>query len=105
MQTWAWGAQLQHAMPRQVVRRRRITMNLKVARRAAQDIVHAHDGKDDDIGIPMIVLLHDAAERDDFMPASIAALPEILRAVRERWRFRDGPQRVYEVPIQFGLSK
>jgi len=31
-----------------------------------------------------IVLLHDAAERDDFMPASIAALPEILRAVRER---------------------
>jgi len=31
-----------------------------------------------------IVLLHDAAERDDFTPASIAALPEILRAVRER---------------------
>ena len=31
-----------------------------------------------------IVLLHDAAERDDFTPASIAALPEILRAIRER---------------------
>jgi len=31
-----------------------------------------------------IVLLHDAAERDDFTPASIAALPEILRALRER---------------------
>ncbi|HYQ45537.1 MAG TPA: polysaccharide deacetylase family protein [Polyangiaceae bacterium] len=31
-----------------------------------------------------IVLLHDAAERDDFTPASIAALPEILRAVRLR---------------------
>jgi peptidoglycan/xylan/chitin deacetylase (PgdA/CDA1 family) len=30
-----------------------------------------------------VVLLHDAAERDDFEPASIAALPEILRAVRE----------------------
>jgi peptidoglycan/xylan/chitin deacetylase (PgdA/CDA1 family) len=31
-----------------------------------------------------IVLLHDAAERDDFTPASIAALPDILRALRER---------------------
>ncbi|HEY0467959.1 MAG TPA: polysaccharide deacetylase family protein, partial [Polyangiaceae bacterium] len=31
-----------------------------------------------------IVLLHDAAEHDDFTPASIAALPEILRALRER---------------------
>jgi len=31
-----------------------------------------------------IVLLHDAAERDDFEPASIAALPEILRALRDR---------------------
>jgi peptidoglycan/xylan/chitin deacetylase (PgdA/CDA1 family) len=31
-----------------------------------------------------IVLLHDAAERDDFTPASIEALPEILRAIRER---------------------
>jgi peptidoglycan-N-acetylglucosamine deacetylase len=31
-----------------------------------------------------IVLLHDAAERDDFTPASIAALPEILRALHER---------------------
>lgn len=31
-----------------------------------------------------IVLLHDAAERDDFTPASIAALPAILRAIRER---------------------
>lgn len=31
-----------------------------------------------------IVLLHDAAEHDDFTPASIAALPQILRALRER---------------------
>jgi peptidoglycan-N-acetylglucosamine deacetylase len=31
-----------------------------------------------------IVLLHDAAERDDFRPASIAALPEILRALHEQ---------------------
>lgn len=31
-----------------------------------------------------IVLLHDAAEHDDFTPASIAALPDILRALRER---------------------
>ena len=31
-----------------------------------------------------IVLLHDSAEHDDFTPASIAALPEILRALRER---------------------
>ncbi len=31
-----------------------------------------------------IVLLHDAAERDDFTPASIAALPAILDALRER---------------------
>ncbi|MEO6600114.1 MAG: polysaccharide deacetylase family protein [Polyangiaceae bacterium] len=31
-----------------------------------------------------IVLLHDAAEHDDFTPASLAALPEILRVLRER---------------------
>jgi peptidoglycan-N-acetylglucosamine deacetylase len=31
-----------------------------------------------------IVVLHDAAEHDDFTPASIAALPEILRALRAR---------------------
>jgi peptidoglycan/xylan/chitin deacetylase (PgdA/CDA1 family) len=31
-----------------------------------------------------IVLLHDAAERDDFVPASIAALPEILRLIESR---------------------
>jgi len=31
-----------------------------------------------------IVLMHDSAERDDFTPASIAALPEILSALRER---------------------
>jgi len=31
-----------------------------------------------------IVLLHDASERDDFVPASIAALPEILRAIETR---------------------
>ncbi|MFO7181124.1 MAG: polysaccharide deacetylase family protein [Pseudomonadota bacterium] len=31
-----------------------------------------------------IVLLHDAAERDDFTPASIAALPNLLRLLDER---------------------
>jgi peptidoglycan/xylan/chitin deacetylase (PgdA/CDA1 family) len=31
-----------------------------------------------------IVLLHDAAERDDFCPASLAALPRILSAMRNR---------------------
>jgi peptidoglycan/xylan/chitin deacetylase (PgdA/CDA1 family) len=31
-----------------------------------------------------IVLLHDAAERDDFEPASIAALPRILDSIEER---------------------
>ncbi len=31
-----------------------------------------------------IVLMHDAAERDDFTPASIAALPRILDAIRQR---------------------
>ena len=31
-----------------------------------------------------IVLLHDAAERDDFCPASLAALPRILGAMRDR---------------------
>lgn len=31
-----------------------------------------------------IVLLHDAAERDDHTPASVAALPKILAAMRER---------------------
>ncbi|MFO0761882.1 MAG: polysaccharide deacetylase family protein [Byssovorax sp.] len=31
-----------------------------------------------------IVLLHDAAERDDFTPASVAALPRILEAMRAR---------------------
>jgi peptidoglycan/xylan/chitin deacetylase (PgdA/CDA1 family) len=31
-----------------------------------------------------IVLLHDAAEHDDFEPASLAALPQILRALDER---------------------
>jgi hypothetical protein len=31
-----------------------------------------------------IVLLHDAAERDDHEPASIGALPRILSAMRER---------------------
>jgi peptidoglycan/xylan/chitin deacetylase (PgdA/CDA1 family) len=46
------------------------------ARIARRVIEHLEDGA--------IVLLHDAAERDDFTPASIAALPDILRAVRER---------------------
>lgn len=31
-----------------------------------------------------IVLLHDAAERDDFEPASVAALPAILDSIEER---------------------
>jgi peptidoglycan/xylan/chitin deacetylase (PgdA/CDA1 family) len=31
-----------------------------------------------------IVLLHDAAERDDHAPAAGTALPEILAAMRER---------------------
>jgi peptidoglycan-N-acetylglucosamine deacetylase len=31
-----------------------------------------------------IVLLHDAAERDDHVPASLGALPHILEAMRER---------------------
>ena len=45
----------------------------RVARRV---IGHLEDGA--------IVLLHDAAEHDDFTPASIAALPAILRALDER---------------------
>jgi protein TonB len=28
-----------------------------------------------------------------------------LRAVRERWRFREGPKRSYEVVIRFELAK
>jgi peptidoglycan-N-acetylglucosamine deacetylase len=43
---------------------------------ASRVIDHLRDGA--------IVLLHDAAEHDDFTPASIAALPAILRALRER---------------------
>jgi len=31
-----------------------------------------------------IILMHDSSERDDFAPASIAALPAILQAMRER---------------------
>ncbi len=46
------------------------------ARVAQRVIEHLEDGA--------IVLLHDAAERDDFTPASIAALPAILAALRER---------------------
>jgi peptidoglycan/xylan/chitin deacetylase (PgdA/CDA1 family) len=47
------------------------------AERVAQRVIeHLADGA--------IVLLHDAAEHDDFSPASLAALPEILRALRER---------------------
>lgn len=47
------------------------------AERVAERVVdHLVDGA--------IVLLHDSAERDDFMPASIAALPDILRAMRDR---------------------
>jgi peptidoglycan/xylan/chitin deacetylase (PgdA/CDA1 family) len=46
------------------------------ARVAARVISHLEDGA--------IVLLHDASERDDFTPASIAALPRILDALRER---------------------
>ncbi len=46
------------------------------ARVAQRVIDHLEDGA--------IVLLHDAAERDDFTPASIAALPQILDALRAR---------------------
>ena len=46
------------------------------ARVAKRVIAHLTDGA--------IVLMHDAAEHDDFTPASLAALPEILRALRER---------------------
>ncbi len=46
------------------------------ARVARRVIEHLDDGA--------IVLMHDAAEHDDFTPASIAALPEILAALRER---------------------
>jgi hypothetical protein len=31
-----------------------------------------------------IVMLHDAAERDDYEPASVRALPELLRLLDER---------------------
>ena len=48
----------------------------QAARVARRVITHLHGGA--------IVLLHDAAEHDDFTPASIAALPEILSALRER---------------------
>lgn len=45
--------------------------------RVAQRVLeHLQDGA--------IVLLHDAAEHDDFTPASIRALPKILTALRER---------------------
>jgi peptidoglycan/xylan/chitin deacetylase (PgdA/CDA1 family) len=45
--------------------------------RVAQRVIeHLADGA--------IVLMHDAAEHDDFTPASVAALPEIFRALRER---------------------
>jgi peptidoglycan/xylan/chitin deacetylase (PgdA/CDA1 family) len=46
------------------------------ARVARRVVNHLEDGA--------IVLLHDAAEHDDFTPASIAALPAILRALHER---------------------
>ena len=46
------------------------------ARVAERVIAHLEEGA--------IVLLHDAAERDDFTPASIAALPQILEALRAR---------------------
>lgn len=46
------------------------------ARVASRVIANLVDGS--------IVLMHDAAEHDDFTPASLAALPEILKAVRER---------------------
>jgi hypothetical protein len=31
-----------------------------------------------------LLAMHDAAERDDYVPASIEALPRVLAAVRER---------------------
>lgn len=50
--------------------------NADPARVASRVIERLEDGA--------IVLLHDSAEHDDFTPASIAALPQILRALRER---------------------
>ena len=43
---------------------------------AARVVPRLHDGA--------IVLLHDAAERDDFAPASLDALPRILDAMRNK---------------------
>jgi peptidoglycan/xylan/chitin deacetylase (PgdA/CDA1 family) len=43
---------------------------------AARIVPHLEDGS--------IVLLHDAAERDDFVPASLEALPRIVLAMRSR---------------------
>jgi peptidoglycan/xylan/chitin deacetylase (PgdA/CDA1 family) len=36
------------------------------------------------LGPGALLAMHDAAERDDYVPASIAALPRVLDAVRER---------------------
>ncbi len=36
------------------------------------------------IGPGSVVLLHDAAEKGDFMPVSVEALPSVLKAIRER---------------------
>ena len=55
----------------------------RVAKRVTE---HLEDGA--------IVLLHDAAENDDFTPASIAALPEILRALGQRGLTAVGVERL-----------
>jgi peptidoglycan/xylan/chitin deacetylase (PgdA/CDA1 family) len=36
------------------------------------------------LGPGALLAMHDAAERDDYVPASIAALPRVLEAIRER---------------------
>ena len=43
---------------------------------------------------------------EPFAPSPWPLLDEAaLRVVRERWRFRSGPTRVYDVAIRFNLSK
>jgi peptidoglycan/xylan/chitin deacetylase (PgdA/CDA1 family) len=69
----------EHAQVRLIAWSVRSLDGLRSARppRVAQRVLaHLEDGA--------IILLHDAAERDDFTPASIRALPQILDALRER---------------------
>jgi peptidoglycan/xylan/chitin deacetylase (PgdA/CDA1 family) len=58
------------------------TRGLDGTRRRTPDAVVARVAQSIDDGD--IVMLHDAAERDDFEPASVRALPELLRLLDER---------------------